>query len=81
MVGYAVVSWHGVLAPAAVPKEIIARLNAELNRVITAPEMKTRMLDQGYEPVGGTPDQFGEHIRAEIVKWAPVVKAAGLKVD
>jgi len=79
--GYEVVSWHGVLAPAAVPKEIIARLNAELNRVITAPDMKSRMLDQGYEPVGGTPEQFGEHIRAEIAKWAPVVKAAGLKVD
>ncbi len=79
--GYEVVSWHGVLAPAAVPREITARLNAEFNRVIAAPEMKTRMLSQGYEPVGGTPEQFGEHIRAEIAKWAPVVKVAGLKVD
>ena len=79
--GYEVVSWHGVLAPAAVPKEIISRLNAEFNRVITAPDMKARMLDQGYEPVGGTPEQFGEHIHAEIAKWAPVVKTAGLKVD
>ena len=79
--GYEVVSWHGVLAPAAVPKEIILRLNAEFNRVISSPEMKSRMLDQGYEPVGGTPEQFGEHIHAEIAKWAPVIKAAGLKVD
>jgi tripartite-type tricarboxylate transporter receptor subunit TctC len=79
--GYEVVSWHGVLAPAAVPKEVIARLNAEFNRVIAAPEMKTRMLDQGFEPVGGTPEQFGEHIRAEIAKWAPIIKATGLKVD
>ena len=79
--GYEVVSWHGVLAPAAVSKEIIARLNAEFNRVIAAPDMKSRMLNQGFEPVGGAPEQFGEHIRAEIAKWAPIIKAAGLKVD
>ena len=76
-----IVPWHGVLAPAAVPKEIITRLNAEFNRIIAAPDMKSRMLDQGYEPAGGTPEQFGEHIRAEIAKWAPVIKTAGLKVD
>ncbi len=79
--GYEVVSWHGVLAPAAVPKEIIARLNAEFNRVIEAPDMKSRMLAQGFEPVGGVAEKFGEHIRAEIAKWAPVIKAAGLRVD
>ena len=79
--GYEVVSWHGVLAPAAVPKEIIARLNIELNRVLAAPDMKSRMLDLGFEPVGGAAELFGEHIRAEIAKWAPIIKAAGLKVD
>lgn len=79
--GYEVVSWHGVLAPAAVPKEIISRLNTEFNRIIAAPDMNTRMLDQGYEPAGGTSEQFGAHIHAEIAKWAPVIKAAGLKVD
>ncbi len=79
--GYEVISWHGVLAPAAVPKEVIARLNAEFNRVISSPDMKSRMLDQGFEPVGGAPELFGEHVRAEIAKWAPVIRAAGLKVD
>lgn len=43
--------------------------------------MNTRMLDNGFEPVGGPPEKFGAHIRAEIAKWAPVVKAAGVKVD
>ena len=43
--------------------------------------MKSRMLDNGFEPVGGAPEKFGAHIHAEIAKWAPVVKAAGVKVD
>ena len=79
--GYDVTSWNGMLAPAGTPADIIKRLNAEFNRAISAPDMRQRMLDNGYEPVGGSPDKFGEHIRAELAKWAPVVKAAGVKVD
>ena len=79
--GYEVTSWNGMLAPAGTPADIINRLNAEFNRIITAPDMKQRMLDNGYEPVGGPPEKFGEHIRAEIAKWAPVVKAVGIRVD
>ena len=79
--GYAATSWNGMLAPAGTPGDIIKRLNAEFNRIIGDPEMKKRMLDNGYEPAGGTPEKFGEHIRAEIAKWAPVVKATGVRVD
>jgi tripartite-type tricarboxylate transporter receptor subunit TctC len=79
--GYAATSWNGMLAPAGTPADIIKRLNAEFNRIISDPEMKKRMLDNGYEPVGGSPEKFGEHIRAEIAKWAPVVKATGVRVD
>jgi tripartite-type tricarboxylate transporter receptor subunit TctC len=79
--GYDVTSWNGILAPAAVPPEIVKRLNMELNKIITARDMRPRLIEYGFEPVGGTPEQFGQHIRAEIVKWAPVVKAAGVKVD
>jgi tripartite-type tricarboxylate transporter receptor subunit TctC len=79
--GYAATSWNGMLAPAGVSPTIIKRLNDEFNRIISDPETKKRMLDNGYEPVGGTPDKFGAHIHAEIAKWAPVVKAAGVKVD
>jgi tripartite-type tricarboxylate transporter receptor subunit TctC len=81
VVGYEATSWNGMLAPAGAPADIIKRLNAEFNRIIAAPEMKKRMLDNGYEPVGGPPEKLGELIRAEIAKWAPVVKAAGVQVD
>ncbi|MCC7484426.1 MAG: tripartite tricarboxylate transporter substrate binding protein [Burkholderiales bacterium] len=79
--GYEATSWNGMLAPAGTPAAIIARLNSELNRIIAAPEISRRMLDNGYEPVGGPPEKLGELIRAEIAKWAPVVKAAGVQVD
>lgn len=79
--GYEVTSWNGMLAPAGTPADIVKRLNAELNRIIAAPDMRQRMIDNGFEPVGGPPEKFGDKIRAEIAKWAPVVKAAGVKVD
>ena len=79
--GYEVTSWNGVLAPAATPPEIIKRLNTELNRIIVAPDMSKRMIEFGFEPVGGAPEKFGEHIRAETAKWAPVLKRAGVRVD
>jgi tripartite-type tricarboxylate transporter receptor subunit TctC len=79
--GYEVTSWNGILAPAATPADIVRRLNTELNKIITASDMRQRMIDNGFEPVGGPPEKFGDKIRAEIAKWAPVVKAAGVKVD
>ena len=79
--GYEVTSWNAILAPAGTPKDIIARLNTELNRIIAAPDMKQRMIDNGFEPVGGSPEKAVEKIHGEIQKWAPVVKAAGIKVD
>jgi tripartite-type tricarboxylate transporter receptor subunit TctC len=59
----------------------VRRLNADYNRIINEPEMRKRMIANGYEPVGGPPEKFGEHIRAELAKWAPVVKRANVKVD
>ncbi len=79
--GYEVTSWNGILAPAGTPPDIVRRLNGDLNKIIAAPDMRQRMIDNGFEPVGGAPDKFGDKIRAEIAKWAPVVKAAGVKVD
>lgn len=78
---YEVTSWNGVLAPAATPRDIVNRLNAEFNRMIAAPSMQARMLEFGFEPMGGTPERFGSLIRDELAKWAPVVKAAGIKID
>ena len=79
--GYEVTSWNGVLAPAGVSPEIVRRLNADFNKIIAAPDMTKRMIELGFEPVGGPPEKFGEFIRSEIAKWAPIVKKAGVRVD
>ena len=78
---YDVTSWNGQLAPAGTPADIIRRLNTDFNRIISTPEMKKRMIENGYEPMGGAPEKFGEHIRAELAKWAPVIKSANIRVD
>jgi tripartite-type tricarboxylate transporter receptor subunit TctC len=79
--GFDVTSWNGILAQAGTPREIVARLNAELNRIITSGPMRDRMIGLGYEPTGGPPEKFGALIAAELAKWAPVVKAANIRVD
>ena len=78
---YEVTSWNGMLAPAATPPEIVRRLNAEYNKIITDPQMRKLMIANGYEAVGGPPEKFGDKIRSELAKWAPVVKRAGIRVD
>jgi tripartite-type tricarboxylate transporter receptor subunit TctC len=79
--GYDVTSWNGILAPAGTPAPILDRLNGELNRIIATPAMRDRMIALGYEPVGGTPEAFGKFIQSELAKWAPVVKAANVRID
>ena len=79
--GYEVTSWNGILAPAGIPADIVARLNTEFNKIIATPAMKQKMIDNGYEPMGGPAEKFGAKIHSEILKWAPVVKEAGVKVE
>jgi tripartite-type tricarboxylate transporter receptor subunit TctC len=79
--GYEVDSWFGILAPAGTPKEIVNQLNAEIVRILKIPQVRERLLEQGAEPVGDTPEHFADHIRNETVKWARVVKASGAKAD
>jgi tripartite-type tricarboxylate transporter receptor subunit TctC len=71
--------WYGILAPAATSREIINRLNSELNKVIAAPDMKEKMAANGVEPLGGTPEQFREYIQSESVRFGKVIKQAGIK--
>ena len=71
--------WYGILAPAATPREIINRLNAELNKVISAPDMKEKMALNGVDPLGSTPEQFRDFIRIESVRFGKVIKDAGIK--
>ena len=79
--GYEVTTWTGVVAPAGVPRAIVDRLNAEINKAIVAPGFREKFAAIGSEGGGGTPEQFGELIRKESAKWAEVVKRSGAKID
>ncbi len=79
--GYNASGWYGFVAPAATPKDVVAKLSAEMVRILRQPDVVTRLAGQGAEPVASTPDEFAAFIRAEIDKWSKVVKQAGLKPD
>jgi len=76
--GYEALTWFGLLAPIKVPREIIARWNAEVGKILASADIKERFLNDGLEPMGGSPEEFGKFIRAEIDKYAKVIKAAGV---
>ena len=74
-------SWNGLFAPARTPPEIVARLHAETAKALAAPEVREKLLAQGAEPIGSSPEEFRAYIRAEIDKWGKVVRASGLRID
>jgi len=77
--GYDANQWYGVLTQAAVPRDIVAKLHADIVKVMLRSDVKERLAADGAEPVANTPEQFATHIKAEIARWAPVVKASGAK--
>jgi tripartite-type tricarboxylate transporter receptor subunit TctC len=79
--GYSASGWYGLVAPAATPKDALAKLNAAAVRALRAPDVVERLSSQGAEPVGNTPDEWATFIRTEIDKWGKVVKAAKMKPD
>ena len=79
--GFEAGAWYGVLAPAATPRAIVDRLNGELVRILKLPEVNQRLRGEAYEVIADTPDQFAAAIRAEVAKWAPIVKQAGLRAE
>jgi tripartite-type tricarboxylate transporter receptor subunit TctC len=81
VVGYERLGWNGVLVPAAVPTDIIARLNTAIVRGVNTPEMKDAFMKQGLELQTGTPEQFGAFIRKEIVQNAKTAKFAGIRAE
>jgi len=76
--GFVSTSWTGLLAPAKTPHEVIARLNAQINEGVKSPDLKAALAKLSNEPLGGTPLDFTDQIKADIAKWAPIVKALGL---
>jgi tripartite-type tricarboxylate transporter receptor subunit TctC len=78
---FEVVSWYGILAPAATPRDIINRLNAEWLKIAAMPDTKAKMESAGVEPLSSTPEQFADFIKTETVRWSKVIKEANLSVD
>ncbi len=79
--GYEASTWYGVLAPARTPRPIVTKLHGEIVKILGVAETRDKLLLQGFEPVGGTPAEFGAYIKSEIEKWGKVVKAAGIRAE
>jgi tripartite-type tricarboxylate transporter receptor subunit TctC len=79
--GFEALAWQAVLAPAKTPPAIINKLNAELNEVLKDNEVREKLLSNGLEIVGGTPKEFGDYIRSEIIKYKKIIQEANIKID
>jgi tripartite-type tricarboxylate transporter receptor subunit TctC len=79
--GFDISTWFGLFAPAGTPKEIIAKWNAEVTKILSSPEMRERLTAQGAEAAPTTPEAFAAFVKTEIPKYARIVKASGAKVD
>ena len=79
--GFDANNWYGLLAPAKTPRAIVMRLNAEVAKVLKLPDVKEFLFNQGLDAAPGTPEQFGAYIKAEMAKWAKVVKDSGARAD
>jgi tripartite-type tricarboxylate transporter receptor subunit TctC len=81
LAGFDGASWFCLLVPAKTPPEIVERLSRDIARIVREPGMRAKLVEQGAEPVGGTPDELAAYIRAEQAKWGAVVRDAGIKPD
>ena len=79
--GFEAVTWFGFVAPAGTPKDIVSSLNTEIAKALQAPDVRKKLGDQGADILGGSPEQFGNLIKTDIARWAPVVKQSGAKAD
>lgn len=79
--GFERTGWNGYIAPARLPREIVMRLNTEINKALNSPTIREKTLGVGSVIVGGTPEQFGQLLRAEIDKWGKIIRTLGIKAD
>jgi tripartite-type tricarboxylate transporter receptor subunit TctC len=79
--GYAVTTWHGLLAPAGTPRDIVHRLSTETAKALQSVEIRDRFATQGVEPVSSTPEQFAAMMKSELEKWRKVIAASGTKLE
>ena len=75
------VTWFGFMIPAATPRDIVGRLNADIGKALALPDLRQQLALQGIDVIGGTPEQFAEHVRKETAKWADVIRRSGAKAD
>ena len=81
LAGFEVFGWNGLLAPAGTPKPVIAKLHGEITRTLRTPEVRERIAGFGFEPVGNSPEEFAEFVKADIARWAKVAKESGARID
>ncbi len=79
--GFEAVTWFGFMVPAATPRDIVGRLNADIGKALALPDLRQQLALQGIDVIGGTPEQFAEHVRKETAKWADVIRRSGAKAD
>jgi tripartite-type tricarboxylate transporter receptor subunit TctC len=79
--GYEATAWFGIGMPHGTPKDVIEKVNAEVNRALADPKMRARLAELGGTPIPGSPEDFGKVIRSETEKWAKVVVSSGAKVE
>ena len=79
--GFEVVGWYGVIGPASMPAPLVSRLHDELVKILNQPDVKSRIESDGSEPVGSSPEEFRRFMRADMDKWAKLVKESGAKLD
>jgi tripartite-type tricarboxylate transporter receptor subunit TctC len=79
--GYEIDLWFGLMAPSRTPPPVLARLNAEVNRVLQAPDLREKLASQFYEPLGGTPERFAAAIRSDMARYGKAIRDAGIKAD
>jgi tripartite-type tricarboxylate transporter receptor subunit TctC len=79
--GYEAGTWSGVIAPAGMPRQIVDKLNAAINRAIASTSFRERFAQIGDEPAGGTPEEFADVIKVDSAKWAEVIKRSGVTLE
>ena len=79
--GFEALAWNGVLVSAGTPRAVVDRINSALNAALNDPSVRERLKSAGLEPIGGTPEQFAKLIHDESVKWAPIIKRSGARID
>ena len=79
--GFEAVAWNGLSAPARTPRDVITKINADVLKIVSSPELKERLKAEGSDPVGNTPEQYAAFLRDEVAKWAKVIKFAGVKPE